>query len=59
MSRCTDSRGEVQPTLEQFAKIWGFEPGYFRTPEGRFDHFNAIQPWKINRDGSIHNALFL
>ena len=23
------------------------------------DHFNGIQPWKVNRDGSIVNALFL
>ena len=22
------------------------------------DHFNGIQPWKVNRDGSIQNALF-
>jgi sulfane dehydrogenase subunit SoxC len=58
MARCTDARGEVQPTLAQFAEIWGFEPDYFRTPEGRFDHFNAIQPWRVSRDGSIRNAMF-
>ena len=59
MARCSDARGEVQPSLAQFAKLWGFEPDYFRSPENRFDHFNAIQPWKVNRDGSIQNALFL
>ena len=58
MSRCSDARGEVQPDLAEFAKLWGFEPSYFRSPESRFDHFNAIQPWKVNRDGSIRNALF-
>ena len=21
------------------------------------DHFNGIQPWKVSRDGSVHNAL--
>jgi sulfane dehydrogenase subunit SoxC len=53
-SRCTDERGEVQPTITEAAKILGVMPEYFL----QADHFNGIQPWKVNRDGSIQNALF-
>ena len=54
-SRCTDERGEVQPTIAEAAKNLGVTPEYFYEA----DHFNGIQPWKINRDGSVQNALFL
>jgi sulfane dehydrogenase subunit SoxC len=54
-SRCTDERGEVQPTIVEAAKNLGVTPEYFYDA----DHFNGIQPWKVNRDGSIQNALFL
>ena len=53
-SRCTDEKGEVQPTILEAAKVLGVSPDYFM----QADHFNGIQPWKINRDGSIVNALF-
>ena len=52
-SRCTDERGEVQPTIAEAAKNLGVTPEYFYEA----DHFNGIQPWKVNRDGSIQNAL--
>jgi sulfane dehydrogenase subunit SoxC len=57
-SRCTDDRGEVQPTLAAMAKIWGVNLDYFEQT-GTIDmgNFNAIQPWKLARDGSLHNAL--
>ena len=48
-SRCTDERGEVQPTIAEAAKVLGVTPEYFL----QADHFNGIQPWKVNRDGSI------
>jgi len=54
-SRCTDERGEVQPTVAEAAKNLGVSPDYFY----QADHFNGVQPWKVNRDGSISNALFL
>ncbi len=54
-SRCTDERGEVQPTIAEAAKNLGVTRDYFYEA----DHFNGIQPWKVNRDGSIQNALFL
>jgi sulfane dehydrogenase subunit SoxC len=52
-ARCTDERGEVQPTIAEAAKNLGVATDYFY----QADHFNGIQPWKVNRDGSIQNAL--
>jgi len=54
-ARCTDERGEVQPTVAQAAKLLGVTTDYFY----RSDHCNFIQPWKVNRDGSVQNALVL
>ena len=54
-SRCTDERGEVQPTLAEAAKNLGVSPDYFY----QADHFNGVHPWKVNPDGSVHDALFL
>jgi sulfane dehydrogenase subunit SoxC len=59
-SRCTDDKSQVQPTIEELAKFWGVDLDYFRSlPAGTVDmgNFNAIQPWKIARDGSVTNAL--
>ena len=53
-SRCTDERGEVQPTIAEAAKILGVTPEYFL----QADHFNGIQPWKVNRDGGIQSAMY-
>ena len=53
-SRCTDERGEVQPTILEAAKNLGVAPEYFYDA----DHFNGIQPWRVTRDGLIQNALF-
>jgi sulfane dehydrogenase subunit SoxC len=52
-SRCTDDKGEVQPTIAEAATVLGVTPDYFL----QADHFNGIQPWRVNRDGSIQNAL--
>jgi sulfane dehydrogenase subunit SoxC len=59
-SRCTDERGEVQPTLEAFGRSWGVPNAkeYWQHHSGAF-HFNGIQPWKIDRDGTVHDAQFL
>ncbi len=57
-SRCTDETGETQPTIAEMAKVFGATPEEwkenFRTPS----LFNPIQPWRVNRDGTIVNALF-
>ena len=52
-SRCTDERGEVQPTIEEAAKILNATIDYFY----QADHFNGIQPWRVGREGSVTNAL--
>jgi sulfane dehydrogenase subunit SoxC len=57
-SRCTDELGQVQPNLDEKAKEWGVEPNWFLTPESSSTHMNTIQPWRIDRDGGIHNAMF-
>ena len=59
LSRSTDERNEVQPTRDEIAKIWHIDMDYYLTLTNLVGHFNAIQPWKINRDGSVLNALFL
>jgi sulfane dehydrogenase subunit SoxC len=59
-SRCTDERNEVQPTIAEFGKILGVNLtlDYVRLKrDTSIGHFNAIQPWRVNRDGSVQNAL--
>jgi sulfane dehydrogenase subunit SoxC len=57
-SRCTDDQGVVQPTMDEVAKIWGVDVDFFRKTTQVVGDFNAIQPWRVNRDGSVKNALF-
>ena len=62
-SRCTDERGNVQPTLAEISKTWDVTPDYWLAstlPPNRtfFIHFNAIQRWKVSRDGSVQNAMY-
>jgi hypothetical protein len=49
----------VQPTLAELAKFWGVDMDYFRLPPTTADmgNLNAIQPWRVSRDGSVSNAL--
>ena len=59
-SRCTDERGEVQPSVAELGKILGanFSLDYFQSRPDTISHFNAIQPWRVTRDGSVQNAIF-
>ena len=57
-SRCTDDQGTVQPTVAEVAKLWGADVDYLKKTSAIVGDFNAIQPWKVNRDGSVQNALF-
>jgi sulfane dehydrogenase subunit SoxC len=57
-SRCTDERGDVQPTLTELARLWGVSPDFFQAPSTQIIHFNAVFPWKVTRDGEVQNALF-
>ncbi len=56
LSRTTDDRGQVQPSLEEMAKLWGVDASYFQ--KAQVGHTNAIQPWRIASDGMVYNALF-
>ena len=57
MSRCTDDQGDVQPSVAELYKNWGITSEEAKKP-ARASHHNAIQPWKVARDGSVHNAMF-
>jgi hypothetical protein len=55
-SRCTDERGSYQPTTAQFAKFEGLD---VESVKGRgFSRFNVPQPWKIDREGKVTNAIY-
>jgi sulfane dehydrogenase subunit SoxC len=56
-SRCTDETGTVQPTILEVAKLWNADVDFLLKTQQVVGDFNAIQPWKINRDGSVQNAL--
>jgi sulfane dehydrogenase subunit SoxC len=58
LSRCTDDNGVVQPSLAEVAKIWGTDVDFFRESNQVTSDLNAIQPWKVNRDGSVKNAIY-
>ena len=58
-SRCIDETGDVQPSLAELSKNWGIALEDWKKPERpRAIHMNAIQPWKVARDGSITDAMF-
>jgi sulfane dehydrogenase subunit SoxC len=59
-SRCTDETGDVQPTVAELGKHWQIPIEDWTKPERpRAIHFNAIQPWKVARDGTITDAMFV
>jgi sulfane dehydrogenase subunit SoxC len=57
-SRSTDELNEVQPTLAELTEIWKVPMDWYRTVPYLIGNFNAVQPWKVTRDGSVQNALF-
>ncbi len=57
-SRCTDERGDNQQTLAELGGIQGLESAYWLPPSPRFNRLNLIFPWKVTREGRVHNALF-
>ena len=57
LSRCTDERGEVQPSRAELYDHWGITGAEAQKP-ARAIHFNAMQPWRVARDGSVHDAMF-
>jgi sulfane dehydrogenase subunit SoxC len=60
MSRTTDETGDVQPSIAELTSHWGMQMSDWHKEERpRAIHMNAIQPWKIARDGSISDAMFV
>jgi len=57
-SRCTDERSEVQPTVAEIARIWRVNVDFFQKTPLITGHFNAIQPWRVTREGNVQNAIF-
>jgi sulfane dehydrogenase subunit SoxC len=57
VSRCTDELGEVQPSRAELYKYWGFSEEESKKP-ARAIHFNAMQPWRVAHDGSVHDAMY-
>jgi sulfane dehydrogenase subunit SoxC len=57
-ARSTDERGEVQPTAVELANLWNVQLDFFQRTSFIVGHFNAIQTWKVARDGSVYNAIF-
>ena len=56
-SRCVDDVDQTQPTLAEISKVWNVNVEYWKATRNPINLFNAIQPWRVNRDGSIDNAL--
>jgi len=56
-SRCTDDQGEVQPSFAELNKNWGIVDPESQM-KNRAIHINAIQPWRVAKDGSVHDAMF-
>jgi len=58
-ARCTDERGATQPTTAQLAKAKGRELDVDNAVGlNNYNRFNAPQPWKIDREGKVTNAIF-
>ena len=57
LSRCTDETGDVQPSRAELFAHWGISEAELKKPH-RAIHFNAMQPWFVARDGSVHDAMF-
>lgn len=57
-SRCTDAKGQVQPTEAEYAKYWGFtRQQIYSTIQSQLGHCNWIMPWRVSRDGQVTNGL--
>ena len=57
VSRCTDELGAVQPSRKELYLHRGLTAEEAEQPN-RAIHFNAMQPWRVARDGTVHDAMF-
>jgi sulfane dehydrogenase subunit SoxC len=66
-SRCTDERGEVQPSVFDIDKMWGVDQGQSCVSELGADCNKVprranrayIMSWRVAPDGNVHNAFKL
>jgi sulfane dehydrogenase subunit SoxC len=58
MSRATDQNGDFQLSRFDLYKAWGASDEDATKPVRGAIHTNAIQPWRVARDGSVHDAMF-
>jgi sulfane dehydrogenase subunit SoxC len=60
MSRSTDDKGDRQPSVAELNEILGLNLSHEWLEAGNpgSSHFNAIQPWRVKRNGEVENALF-
>jgi sulfane dehydrogenase subunit SoxC len=59
MSRCEDDMNQVQPTLADLTQLWKVNREFWKETTNPINIWNPIQPWRVNSDGNIHNALIL
>jgi len=57
LSRCADERNEIQPSRAELYAFWGISEEEAKKP-ARAIHFNAMQPWRVARDGSVLDAMY-
>ena len=55
-SRRTDEQGSFQPTTAEYAKAVGVSLDEVKGTG--YQRFNVPQPWKIDREGKVTNAIF-
>jgi sulfane dehydrogenase subunit SoxC len=68
MSRTTNEYGDIQPTIQELATLWGADrtpaiPGeqvlaQWESAQMSTYLCNMIQKWKVSPDGSIHDATY-
>jgi sulfane dehydrogenase subunit SoxC len=69
MSRCTNEFGDIQPTIEGLARLWGDERPGIHIPASDVLSFwetasiseflnNPIQLWKVKADGTVEDATY-
>jgi sulfane dehydrogenase subunit SoxC len=60
MSRSYDEKGDRQPSVAEINQELGLQLSHEWLESGKpgTSHFNAIQPWRVKRNGEVENALF-
>ncbi len=60
MSRSYDDKGDRQPSVAELNEFLDMDMSLEWLEAGKpgLSHFNAIQPWRVKRNGEVENALF-